>query len=149
MTRPYQFRPWGCACGSLLPRRELADARGIFCCYVCDDCEAEKRSHFRADIFTDPHYPTIEDVEEDDDDGSAAMDTLQEVERNMLRLRDLLAKAETSLAQFVAPPGAEQALEDVREAVRELAKAIPSEEEITSFTDAVVTQMHEDADDED
>jgi hypothetical protein len=149
MTRPYQFRPWGCACGSLLPRRELADARGIFCCYVCDECEAEKRSHFRADIFTDPHYPTIEDVEEDDDDGSAAMDTLQEVERNMLRLRDLLAKAEASLAQFVAPPGAEQALEDVREALRELAKAIPSEEEITSFTDAVVTQMHEDADDED
>jgi len=147
MTRPYQFRPWGCACGSLLPRRELADARGIFCCYVCDECEAEKRSHFRADIFTDPHYPTIEDVE-DDDDGSAAMDTLQEVERNMLRLRDLLAKAEVSLAQIVAPPGAEQALEDVREAVRELAKAIPSEEEITSFTDAVVTQMHEDADDD-
>jgi hypothetical protein len=147
MTRPYQFRSWGCACGSLLPRRELADARGIFCAYVCDECEAEKRAAFRSDIFTDPHYPTIEDIE-DDDDGNAAMDTLQEVERNMLRLRDLLAKAEVSLAQLVAPPGAEQALEDVREAVRELAKAIPSEEEITSFTDAVVTQMHEDADDD-
>ena len=38
-------------CGSGEPRRELKDARGIFCTFVCDKCEEEKRSHFRPDIF--------------------------------------------------------------------------------------------------
>ena len=36
-----------CHCGSGEPRRELKDARGIFCTFVCDKCEEEKRSHFR------------------------------------------------------------------------------------------------------
>jgi len=63
-----RFTPgsWGCACGSLLPRRELADARGIFCAYVCDECEAEKRSRYRPDIFTDPDYPADEPIEAED-----------------------------------------------------------------------------------
>lgn len=40
-----------CACGSGLPRFELADAAGIFCTYVCDRCEDEKRSHYNQAIF--------------------------------------------------------------------------------------------------
>ena len=49
-----------CPCGSSLPRRELKDARGIFCTFVC-----EKKRGFRPDIFTDPNYPTVEPVDED------------------------------------------------------------------------------------
>lgn len=55
-----------CNCGSDLPRRDLRDARGIFCTFVCDKCEEEKRSHFRPDIFTDPDYWTDEPIEEDE-----------------------------------------------------------------------------------
>jgi hypothetical protein len=54
-----------CPCGSGLPRRELKDARGIFCTFVCDKCEAENRSRFRADIFTDPNYPAAEPIDDD------------------------------------------------------------------------------------
>lgn len=56
-----------CSCGSNLPRRTLADARGIFCSYVCDSCETEKRSHYRPEIFTDPSYAADEQIEPDDD----------------------------------------------------------------------------------
>jgi len=41
----------------------LYDARGIFCCYVCDQCEATKRSRYRADIFTDANYWADEDID--------------------------------------------------------------------------------------
>ena len=40
-----------CPCGSGEPRRELKDAAGIFCTFVCDKCEAEKRDRFNPDIF--------------------------------------------------------------------------------------------------
>ena len=54
-----------CFCGSGLPRRPLYDARGIFCCNVCDRCEAERRSGFRPEmIFTDAAYPTEEAVDD-------------------------------------------------------------------------------------
>lgn len=53
-----------CLCGSGLPRRELNDARAIFCGYVCDACEGRKRACFRPEIFTDPAYTTIEQIEE-------------------------------------------------------------------------------------
>lgn len=46
-------------------RHPLTDARGIFCCYVCDTCEADKRLRYRADIFTDGDYWTDEPIEED------------------------------------------------------------------------------------
>ena len=55
-----------CPCGSNEPRRELTDARGIFCTFVCDKCEKEKRGRFRPDIFTDSQYWTDEPVESDD-----------------------------------------------------------------------------------
>lgn len=53
-----------CPCGSCLPRRTLEDARGIFCTYVCNECEAKQKAKYRADIFTNPNYPTIEQIEE-------------------------------------------------------------------------------------
>lgn len=45
-----------CTCGSGLNREPLYDARGIFCCYYCNNCEEDKRSRYRAEIFTDAHY---------------------------------------------------------------------------------------------
>jgi hypothetical protein len=54
-----------CHCGSGLHRRELKDARGIFCTFICDKCEAKKRKAFRPDIFTDPNYWTTEPIEEE------------------------------------------------------------------------------------
>lgn len=54
-----------CPCGSGLPRYDLTDARGIFCAYVCEKCEEEKRARYRPEIFTDHNYWTDEPVEED------------------------------------------------------------------------------------
>lgn len=54
-----------CSCGSKLHKRELKDARGIFCTYVCDSCETQKRERYRAEIFTDSNYETTEDIEDD------------------------------------------------------------------------------------
>ena len=54
-----------CPCGSGEARRDLIDARGIFCTFVCDKCEATRRQEFRADIFTDPVYWADEPIEED------------------------------------------------------------------------------------
>ena len=59
MTDPFHIceRPY---------RRALHDERGIFCCYVCDTCEAEKRARYRPEIFTDSQYEADEPIEEDD-----------------------------------------------------------------------------------
>ena len=46
-------------------RHALYDARGIFCAYICDTCEVEKRSRYRVDIFYDPNYPADEPIEAD------------------------------------------------------------------------------------
>jgi hypothetical protein len=54
-----------CPCGSGLDRWELRDARGIFCCFVCAECEHRKRSAFRPKVFTDPNYAVDEDVDND------------------------------------------------------------------------------------
>lgn len=54
-----------CFCGSGKPRRELNDARGIFCGFVCDDCEEKRKAAFRAEIFTNPDYPTTEPIDPD------------------------------------------------------------------------------------
>lgn len=40
-----------CRCGSGLVRRELVDAAGIFCDFVCDRCEQRIRSHYNPNIF--------------------------------------------------------------------------------------------------
>jgi hypothetical protein len=46
-----------------LARRPLIDARGIFCAYVCDQCEQHKRASFRPEIFEDPNYETSEPID--------------------------------------------------------------------------------------
>lgn len=53
-----------CNCGSGLYRRELRDARGIFCTFVCDKCEREKRDRFDPAIFAGL-YDADEPIEED------------------------------------------------------------------------------------
>lgn len=55
-----------CNCGSNLPRRGLVDARGIFCTFVCDDCEQKKRAKFRPEIFEDSQYECSEPVQPED-----------------------------------------------------------------------------------
>lgn len=40
-----------CFCGSSLEKRPLYDAAGIFCTYVCDACEEEKRGRYDPAIF--------------------------------------------------------------------------------------------------
>lgn len=54
-----------CPCGSGEWRGELYDARGIFCAFICDHCEAEKRLRYRPEIFLNPKYWADEDIEED------------------------------------------------------------------------------------
>jgi len=63
-VRSSRKRP-SCPCGSGLPRRTLEDARGIFCAFVCNECEAGKKAKYRADIFTNPNYFTDEPIEDD------------------------------------------------------------------------------------
>jgi hypothetical protein len=54
-----------CFCGSGQQRRELKDARGIFCTFVCDKCEARRRTEFRPDIFSDSQYEADEPIEDE------------------------------------------------------------------------------------
>jgi hypothetical protein len=56
-----QFK--ACPCGSCLPRRELIDAAGIFCTFVCDKCEGEERKQFNPRIFAESYDPDKPDVE--------------------------------------------------------------------------------------
>ena len=63
---PSLFHPTRpCPCGSGEPRRELRDAMSIFCAFVCDACEAGKRTEFDPRIFTANPYPADEPIEED------------------------------------------------------------------------------------
>jgi len=52
-----------CSCGSGKERDALYDARGIFCCYYCDDCEQEKRSRYRTEVLEDSSYVANEEIE--------------------------------------------------------------------------------------
>jgi len=56
---------WQCNCGSGLAKRELRDAHNIFCSFVCDNCEQEKRAKFRPEIFEGP-YEADEPIEPED-----------------------------------------------------------------------------------
>jgi hypothetical protein len=55
-----------CSCGSDLPRHEIRDARGIFCAYACDKCDAEKRARYRPEIFASAAYEADEAIEPED-----------------------------------------------------------------------------------
>lgn len=52
-----------CLCGSGKESEEMLDARGIYCGRVCEDCEAEKRSQFRPEIFEDSDYYADEPID--------------------------------------------------------------------------------------
>jgi len=54
-----------CTCGSGLPRWSLDDARGIFCSYICDECEKEVKSRYRPEVLEDADYEAIEQIEEE------------------------------------------------------------------------------------
>ena len=41
-----------CRCGSGKERFELVDIQGIFCTYVCDDCEKAEKAKYRPEMFT-------------------------------------------------------------------------------------------------
>ena len=60
-----------CNCGSGKPRYELRDAAGIFCCYVCEECENDKRERYNPGIFrAGTAYAasgTEEDIDNDQD----------------------------------------------------------------------------------
>jgi hypothetical protein len=58
--------PKPCPCGSGEPRRDLVDAMGIFCAFVCDRCEPAKRQKFNPDIFDGRTYPQDEAIEPED-----------------------------------------------------------------------------------
>jgi hypothetical protein len=61
MTRLQQ-----CPCGSgEFPNAEV-DARGIFLCYACDRCRADKLRRYRPDVLTDPDYWHDEPIEPED-----------------------------------------------------------------------------------
>jgi len=54
-----------CICGSGLPSEQLYDARGIYVSRVCEACEAEVRSRYRPEIFSDSGYECDEPIEEE------------------------------------------------------------------------------------
>lgn len=54
-----------CPCGSGESRRELNDAAGFFCCFVCDACEANKRGDFNPRIFDRDSRYALTGEEED------------------------------------------------------------------------------------
>jgi hypothetical protein len=58
-----------CRCGSGKQCRNLSDARGNLCGFVCDDCEARKRERFHPEVFTNPLYE--EDEEDEEDEGGS------------------------------------------------------------------------------
>jgi hypothetical protein len=55
-----------CSCGSDKERFAIHDARGIFVVYACEDCEEEKKSHYRPEIFEDGNYECDETIEPED-----------------------------------------------------------------------------------
>jgi len=47
-------------------RGDLSDARGIYCCKVCDRCEGAKRARYRPEVLDDPGYEASEPIEPED-----------------------------------------------------------------------------------
>lgn len=55
-----------CNCGSGEEREAQYDARGIFCCYTCDECYEDKMSRFRPEVLMDSNYECDEPIEPED-----------------------------------------------------------------------------------
>lgn len=53
-----------CPCGSGLIRRELRDAHGNFCTFICDACEARKRAAYDPKVFAAATYPFDEAIDD-------------------------------------------------------------------------------------
>jgi hypothetical protein len=54
-----------CPCGSGQYSWWEYDARGIELCRVCDQCRAERLSHYRPDVLANPNYEADEPIDED------------------------------------------------------------------------------------
>ena len=71
-----------CMCGSGQPRDSLYDARGIFCCYVCDICKLSKASRYRIEVLEDSDYDCDEeigdDIDEERDDNELTDDEIEQ-----------------------------------------------------------------------
>lgn len=71
-----------CMCGSGQSRQSLFDARGIFCCYVCDICKVSKASRYRIEVLEDPDYDCDEeigdDIDEERDDNELTDDEIEQ-----------------------------------------------------------------------
>jgi len=52
-VREAVLAPNVCSCGSGERKYGLVDARGIFCCFYCSACEAEKRAQYRTEVLCD------------------------------------------------------------------------------------------------
>lgn len=46
-----------CTCGSGKERYELLDASAVFVCFVCQDCEKEKKAQYDPRIFEQSYDP--------------------------------------------------------------------------------------------
>lgn len=55
-----------CMCGSDKEPYPLYDARGIYVCAVCEDCEEKIKKKYRTEIFEDGNYECDEPIEPDD-----------------------------------------------------------------------------------
>lgn len=57
-----------CNCGSGKPRYDLTDAAGIFCKFVCEDCEEKVKATYNPKIFTNWYDADKSEVHFTDDD---------------------------------------------------------------------------------
>lgn len=63
-----------CPCGSGNFPEAQFDARDIFMCYTCEECETDKLKTYRRDILTDPNYYADEDIDGDEEVGAVDRD---------------------------------------------------------------------------
>jgi hypothetical protein len=61
------YRDTPCGCESGLSSRIVNDARGIYLCRVCDECEERQLSGYRPEVIANPNYWHDEPVEDEDE----------------------------------------------------------------------------------
>ena len=69
-----------CSCGSGQSRYDLTDARGIFCCYVCDICKPSKASRYRIEVLEDPDYDCDEEIDDDPETAERELSLEEEID---------------------------------------------------------------------
>ena len=69
-----------CLCGSGQSRQSLFDARGIFCCYVCDICKLSKASRYRIEVLEDPDYDCDEEIDDDPETAERELSLEEEID---------------------------------------------------------------------